>query len=86
MTLFAYSLGSSLAPVLVGFILALEFIRSFFKSKLVKQLKWLAYTCSVLLSAIFVTFFSPISGSANVVIGVTTSFLVTVIFGQFFKK
>lgn len=86
MNLFAYAFGLSLAPVLVGMVLALGLVRYAFKTKMIKQLKIAAFVISVLLSAIFINAMFPITDSANVVIGSASGFIVTCLLGFKFRK
>jgi hypothetical protein len=86
MTLFAYALGLSLAPALVGMLLALGLVQYVLKTKLIKQLKIAAFVISVLLSGLFITATFPITDSANVVIGSATGFIVTCLLGLKFRK
>lgn len=86
MNSFAYALGLSLAPVLVGMLLALGVVRYAFKMKLIKQLKIASFFISVLVSSIVICAVIPITDSANVVIGTTAGFVVTFMLGLKFRK
>lgn len=75
----AYSLGLSLAPAFVGFLLALGVIRYAFKMKLVRQLKIISYLAAVVLTTVIHVEFSPLSDSANVVAGTCFGFIIPVV-------
>lgn len=74
----AYGLGLSLAPTLVGFLLALGFIRYALKTKLVRQLKIISYVSSLIFSTIILVEFSPLPDSANVVVGTLFGFFLPI--------
>ncbi len=74
----AYSLGLSLAPVFAGFLLALGVIRYALKMKLVRQLKIISYVAAVIFTTVIHIEFSPLSDSANVVVGTFFGFIFPV--------
>lgn len=86
MELFAYAFGLSLAPTLVGFILGLGAVSYFYKTKLIKHAKWIAYLLALLLSTVAITISFPISDSTNVVVGTTMGFVVTLLVGKMLRK
>lgn len=86
MELFTYAFGLSLAPTLVGFLLGLGAVRLFYKIKLVKQAKWIAYLAALLLSTLVITLSFPIADSTNVVVGTTMGFVVTLLLGRRLRK
>jgi xanthine/uracil permease len=86
MELFAYTFGLSLGPTLVGFFLGLGFVKYVYKTTLIKQAKWIAYLSAVLISAVVISIFYPISSSTNVVIGTTVGFVLTLLVGRILRK
>lgn len=86
MHFFAYAFGLSLAPVLVGLILALFALRIVFKTKLIRQLKIFSYVISLFVSAICIVELAITLSSAHVVIGVAIGFAVTFLLGVKFRK
>ncbi len=79
-----FALGYSFFPTLVGFLLALACIKLMLKTRLIRQLKLVAYGVSLFWSTtVMATFFTDWGSSAvavPVVIGFVVTFLVALIF------
>jgi hypothetical protein len=75
----AYVFGLSLAPTLVGFLLALGVIRLVFKIKVIWQIKIASYVAALISSTIVHIVFSPLSDSGNVVVGTILGFVFPVV-------
>jgi sulfite exporter TauE/SafE len=82
----AYSFGLSLAPTLVGFLLALGFVRYVLKTKLIRQLKIISYVSSLIFSTIILAEFFPLTDSANVVVGTLFGFIFPIAIALIIKK
>ncbi len=82
----AYSLGLSLAPTLVGFFLALGIIRYALKMKLIRQLKIISYVVALIFSTVIHVEFSPLTSSANVVVGSVLGFFMPIVLAMLMKR
>lgn len=82
----AYSLGLSLAPTLVGFFLALGVIRYALKMTLIRQLKIISYVVALIFSTIIHVEFSPLTSSANVVVGSVLGFVMPIVLAMLMKR
>lgn len=86
MELIAYALGLALVHSFVGFFLGLGFVKYVYKTKLIKQAKWIAYLSAVVISTVLIRIGYPLSSSADVVIGTTVGFVVTLLVGRILRK
>ena len=82
----AYSLGLSLGPTLVGFFLALGVIRYALKMKLIRQIKIASYVVALIFSTVIHVEFSPLTSSANVVVGSLLGFFSPIILAMLMKR
>ena len=82
----AYSFGLSLAPTLVGFVLALGVIRYALKMKLIRQLKIISYVVALIFSTVIHVEFSPLTSSANVVVGSVLGFFMPIVLAMLMKR
>jgi uncharacterized membrane protein len=82
----AYSFGLSLAPTLVGFLLALGVIRYALKMKLIRQLKFISFFVALVLSTVIHVEFSPLTSSENVVLGSLIGFFIPIVLAMLMKR
>ncbi len=81
----AFYFGQSLAPCAVGILLALGFIKWKWKVKLIGRIKLLIFIISIIISPIILENVNT-TQSFFVVIPLTITFIITLIFGFYLRK
>jgi hypothetical protein len=81
----AFTFGQSLAPCAVGLLLAIGFIKWKWKIKLLGRIKLLVFIISIIISSLLMEIFNDMLSSA-VVIPVTITFTIALIFGFLLRK
>jgi hypothetical protein len=82
----AYSFGLSLAPTLVGFILAIGVMRYILKIKILRLLKIISYIAALIFSTIIHTEFLPLADSSNIAVGTLLGFVLPIVMALLIRK